>query len=209
MVAVPWTVCGRREHWVRRCHATCGTCNARRHGPKKLRHQLLRPAKAVSMCLAMDTGMISVEDHEPQLLLVGYAHVCSLHKICLRLNGHDAFALQWHWRHIVRRTQQRHSRLPPMRHVESDIWWQRPVHDGHLHRVTPLHGDARCSSASPFQAKMNCSPTRAASAMRGGCVDSHDAQLRTHQNVIAAASSPVPVIKEFGKSKTNWCKHFA
>ena len=24
-----------------------------------------------------------------------------------------------------------------MRRIESDIWWQRPVHDGRLHRVTP------------------------------------------------------------------------
>ena len=54
----------------------------------------------------------------------------------------DAFALQRHWRHVVRRWQQWHSRLPPMRRIESDIWWQRPVYDGRLHRVTPLHGDA-------------------------------------------------------------------
>ena len=80
----------------------------------------------------------------------GHGHDKRISPICLRLNGHDAFALQWYCRHIVRRTQQRHSRLPPMRYVECVIWWQRPVHDGHLQRVTPLQGDARCSTPSPF-----------------------------------------------------------
>ena len=40
------------------------------------------------------------------------------------------------------------------------------MHDGRLHRVTPLHGDAGCSSASPFWRNGNCSPTRAASSTR-------------------------------------------
>ena len=108
------------------------------HGPEELRHQMLHPANVVSECLATDTRLISVEVLEPQLRLVGYAHVCSLHGICLRLSRRVAFALQRHWRHVVRRWQQWHSRLPPMRRIESDIWWQRPVHDGRLHRVTPL-----------------------------------------------------------------------
>ena len=74
----------------------------------------------------MDTRLIGVEFHEPQLRLVGYEHVRSLHGICLRLIGRVAFALQRHWRHVVRRSQQWHSRLPPMRRIESDIRWQRP-----------------------------------------------------------------------------------
>ena len=89
------------------------------------RHQLLRPANAVSECLAMDTRLKGVEVLEPQLRLVGYAHVCSLRGICLRLSRHVAFALQRHWRPVIRRWQQRHSRLPPMWRIESDIRWRR------------------------------------------------------------------------------------
>ena len=152
----------------------------------------------MSVCLAMDTRIISVEFHEPMLRLVGYAHVCSLRGICLRLSRHVAFALQRHWRHAVRRSQQRRSRLPPMRHIGSDIWWQRPVH-GRLHRDTPLHGDARCSSASSFWAKYELqSHTRGVLHSLApaccGCVDQFaarrsrtspapDACLRAHQDV--------------------------
>ena len=133
----------------------------------------------------MDTGVISVEVHEPQLRLVGHAR--------LRF---DAFALQWRWRQKVRWTQQWHSRLPPMRHVESDIWWQRPVHDGCVHRVTPLHGDD-CSERNG-----NCSPTRAASSSRwrrravAVWTNSLEARarvqhMRTHQNGICSSFSTV------------------
>ena len=93
-----------------------------RHGPEELGHQLLRLANAAGECLAMDTRITSVAVHEPQLRLVGYAYVCSLRGICLRLSRHLAFALQRHWRQEVCRSHQRHSRLPPTRHVESDIW---------------------------------------------------------------------------------------
>ena len=74
-----------------------------RHGPEELRHQLLRPANVVSERLAMDTRLIGVEVLEPQLRLVGYAHVCSLRGICLRLSRRDALALQRHWRPVIRR----------------------------------------------------------------------------------------------------------
>ena len=170
-----------------------------RHGPEELWHQMLRPANVVSERLAMDTRLIGEEVLEPQLRLVGYAHVCSLRGICLRLNRRDAFALQRHWRPVIRRWQQRHSRLPLMWRVESDIWWQRPVHDGPLHHVTALHGDAGCSSASPFWAKWELqSHTRGVFhsllPSRCGCVDQFaargsrtspapDAWLRAHQNV--------------------------
>ena len=79
-----------------------------RHGPEELRHQLLRPANVVSERLAMDTRLISVEVHEPQLRLVGNAHVCSLRGICLRLSRRDAFALQRHWRPVTRRLLYQH-----------------------------------------------------------------------------------------------------
>ena len=49
----------------------------------------------------MDTRLLSVEVLEPQLRLVGYAHVCSLRWICLRLSRRVEFALQWHWRATV------------------------------------------------------------------------------------------------------------
>ena len=114
---------------------------------------MLRPANVVSERLAVDTRLIGVEVLEPQLRLVGCARARSLRSISLRLRRRVAFALQRHWRHVVRQWQQRHSRWPPMRRIESDIRWQRPVHDGRLHRVTPLHGDAGCSSASPFWVK--------------------------------------------------------
>ena len=48
------------------------------HGPEELWHQMLRPRNVASECLAMDRRMIGVEVHEPQIRLVGYAHVCSL-----------------------------------------------------------------------------------------------------------------------------------
>ena len=67
----------------------------------------------------MDTRLIGVDFHEPQLRLVGYEHVCSLHGICLRLIGRVAFALQRHWRHVVRRWQP-----PSPRHATS---WRRWV----------------------------------------------------------------------------------
>ena len=76
---------------VRRRHATCGMCRVC-HGPEELRHQMLRPANVVSECLAMDTRLISVEVLAPQVRLVGYAHVCSLRGICLRLSRGVAFA---------------------------------------------------------------------------------------------------------------------
>ena len=78
--------------------AECVGC----HGPEELRHQKLRPANVVSEWLAMDTRLIGVEVHEPQLLLVGYAHVCSPRGIRLQLSRSVAFALQRHWRHVVR-----------------------------------------------------------------------------------------------------------
>ena len=169
------------------------------HGPEELRHQKLRPANAVSARLAMDTRMISVEVHEPQLRLFAYAHVCSLRGICLQLSRRVAFALQRHWRHVVRRWQQRHSRLPPIRRIESDILWQKPVHDGRLHRVTPLHGDAGCSSASSFWATWELQShthgvLHSLAPSCCGCVDQFaarrsrtspapDARLRAHENV--------------------------
>ena len=169
------------------------------HRPEELRHQMLRPANVVSECPAMDTRLMGVEVLEPQLRLVGYPHVCSLRGICLRLGRRVAFALQRHWRHVVHRWQQWHSRLPPMRRIESDIRWQRPVHDGRLHRVTPLHGDAGCSSASSFWAKWELqSHTRGVFhsllpsccgrvdqfAARGSRTSTApDAWLRAHQNV--------------------------
>ena len=88
-------------------------------------------------------------------------------------------------------------RLPPMRRIESDIRWQRPVQDGRLHSITPLHGDAGCSAASPFRAKRElqshtCSVFHSPACC--GCVDQFaargsrsspapDACLRAHQNV--------------------------
>ena len=76
---------------------------------------------------------------------------------------------------------------------------QRPVHDGRLHRLTPLHGDAGCSSASSFWAKWELqSHTRGILLSLApsccGCVDqfaargsrtspASDAWLRAHQNV--------------------------
>ena len=72
------------------------------HCPEELRHQMLRPAIVVSECLAMDTHMIGVEVHAPQLRLVGYARKCSLPGICLRLSRRVAFALQRYWRHVFR-----------------------------------------------------------------------------------------------------------
>ena len=95
--------------------------------------------------------------------------------ICLRLSRHVAFALQRHWRHVVTASQMR------------------------LHRVTPLHGDARCSSDRRSGRNGNCSPTRVASSARwrrrAVAVSTNslledrapspapDAWLRTHQNV--------------------------
>ena len=82
--------------------AECVGC----HGPEELRHQMLRQANVASERLAVDTRLVSVEVLEPQLRLVGYAHVCSLRGICLRLSRRVAFAHQRHWRHVVRRWQQ-------------------------------------------------------------------------------------------------------
>ena len=81
-----------------------------RQGPEELRYQMLRPANVVSERLAVDTRWIGVEVLEPQLRLVGCARVRSLRVISLRLRRRVAFALQRHWRHVVRRWQQRHSR---------------------------------------------------------------------------------------------------
>ena len=106
----------------------------------------------------MDTRLIGVEVLEPQLRLFGCARVCSLRGICLRLSRRVAFALQWHWRHVVRQWQQWHFRLSPMRHIESDIRWQRPLHDGRLHRVTPLHGNAGAPRPRRSWRNGNCSP---------------------------------------------------
>ena len=46
--------------------------------PEEIRHQLVCPANAANICLAINTSMIGVEVHEPQRRLVGYAHVRDL-----------------------------------------------------------------------------------------------------------------------------------
>ena len=153
--------------------------------------------RSCKLCLAMDKRRIGVKVHEPQLRLVGYAHVCSLRGICHRLSRHVAFALQRQWLHVVRRSPQRHSRLPPIRNVESDIWWQRPTHDGRLHRVTSWRRSVLLGPS--FWAKWELqSHTRGVLLSLApaccGCVDQFaargsrtspapDAWLRTHQNV--------------------------
>ena len=75
MVAVLWTVCRQGQHWVRHCHATCGTCQAPR--ARRAPAPAASPGEAASVCLAMDTRMTGVKVHEPQRRLVGHAHVCS------------------------------------------------------------------------------------------------------------------------------------
>ena len=97
-----WQIHGRFAAEVR-CAAVMPPAECvGRHGPEGFLHQMLRPANVVCKCLAMDTRVIGMEVHEPQRRLVGYVHVCSLRYICLRLSRH-AFALQRHWRHVVRR----------------------------------------------------------------------------------------------------------
>ena len=138
-----WQLHGRSAVEVR-CPAVlpfaeCVGC----HGTEELRH-----ANVVSECLAMDTRMTGVEVHEPQLRFVGYAAVCSLAGGSADMSR--VRALQRHWRRVVRQRLTMAFQLSPTRRIESDIWWQEPVHDGRLHRVTPLRGDAGCSLASPF-----------------------------------------------------------
>ena len=191
--------------------------------PEELWHQMLSPANVASECLAMDTRLISVEVLEPQLRLVGYAHVCSLRGICLRLSRRVAFALQWHWRHVVRRWQQWHSRLPPMRRIESDIRWQRPVHDGRLHRVATswrrwvllglaVLGEMRTAVPHAWRPPLpaavvlwpcrpiRCSRVRAQHLMRG-CAPTRMSEATT--------SAAVPMVKGLRERETIRCKHFA
>ena len=79
--------------------AECVRC----HGPRRA---LGTKCFAWRMLQASDLPwtprLIGVEVLEPLLRLVGYAHVCSLRGICLRLSRRDAFALQRHWRPVIR-----------------------------------------------------------------------------------------------------------
>ena len=62
-----WQVHGRSAAEVT-CAAVMPSAECvRRHGPEELQYQMLRPANIVGECLAMDTRMIGVEVHEPQL----------------------------------------------------------------------------------------------------------------------------------------------
>ena len=118
-MAVPWTVCRRRQ--VRRCYVTCGTCLAPR--PRRARAPAATPSECCRRVSCHGHAHLQAwQSTNHSLASIGYACVCSLRGICLRLSRHLAFALQRHWRQEVRRSQPRHSRLPSTRHVESDIW---------------------------------------------------------------------------------------
>ena len=79
----------------------------------------------------MDTRLIGVDFHEPQLRLVGYEHVRSLHGICLRLIGRVAFALQRHWRHGCSSASPFWEKweLHDMVFVKGDVSWTNVSHD--------------------------------------------------------------------------------
>ena len=181
MVAPPWTVCGRGH--VRRYHAICGMCRVPR-------------ARCFVQRLAMDSRMIGVEVHVPQLRLVGYAHVCSLREICLRLSGHVAFALQ-HWRNAAG-----HNNGIPSCHQYGA---SRVASGGNGLCMMAVFTASRhfmavqsaCSSPSPLSEVGTAVPPFIFHSLLPscyGCVDhfaargsrtspAHDARLRAHQDV--------------------------
>ena len=92
------------------------------------------------------------------------------------------------------------------------------MHDGRLHRVTPLRGDAGCSSASSFWAKWEPqSHTRAVLHSLApacyGCVDQFAQHMMRGcaptRMPEATTSAAVPMVKELRKRETFRCKHFA
>ena len=160
-------------------------------GPKSCGTSYFAPANAVSVCLTMDTRMISVEVHEPQLRLVT--------RMCARFAGSvfgSADVTRLPFSTGARRSQQRRSRLPPMRHIGSDYlvaearaWWpSSPRHATSWRRSVLLGlvvlGEMGVQSHSRGVLGVAVRRRVDQFAARGSRTSpAHDAWLRTHQDV--------------------------
>ena len=159
--------------------------------------------------------MIGVEVHEPQLRLVGYAHVCSLRRIRLRISRHVAFAHRRQWHHVARLVAT--TRIPGCHQYSGT---SRVTSGGKGPCVMAVftvsrHFTATLGAPRPRRSERNgnSSPTRTASSSRWRrgvlwlCRPIHCSRAKhmrrsscAHTRMSsAAASSAVPMIKEFRK----------
>ena len=117
-MAVPWTVCRRRQ--VRRCHVTCGTCLAPR--PRRARAPAATPGECCRRVSChghahhkRGSPRTTTSPRRVRVCMLASRDLSSAQQTS-RVCASAALAPR------IRRSQPRHSRLPSTRHVESDIW---------------------------------------------------------------------------------------
>ena len=201
MVAVPRAVCWRLEHWVRRCHATYGTCRApraRRAPP---------PAASPGECCKRVSchGHVLDKCGSP-----GTTASPRRARVCM-LASQDLSPAQQTCRVCASAALAPCS--PPVAKVGFQVATNAARRE--CHPVAEARAGwpplPRHATGAPRPRRSwrngNCSPTRVASSTRccrrlmRGCAPTRMSEATT--------SAAVPMVKELRKRETIRCKHFA